>query len=90
MDILREAKLMGVEPDAKDALGKTAKQSGTDDVRIAFTTLMDSISATPQPEIDDDSLLKSSMMLFSSANLHDRRQKGKDVILKGWRYSFFN
>ena len=61
MDILREAKLMGVEPDAKDALGKTAKQSGTDDVRIAFTTLMDSISATPQPEIDD-SILKSSMM----------------------------
>ena len=65
MDILREAKLMGVEPDARDALGKTAreyfkercdKQNCTDDVNIAFATLMNSVSANQRPQVDDDSL----------------------------------
>ena len=64
MNILREAKLMGVERDARDALDKTAreyfeerceKKSCTDDVKIAFTTLMDSISASQPPQVDDDS-----------------------------------
>ena len=65
MDILREAQLMGVEADAQDAQDKTAreyfeerchKQSCTDELKVAFTTLMDSISANQQPEIEDDSL----------------------------------
>ena len=65
LDILREAKLLGVEPDARDTLDKTAreyfeerceKQSCKDDVQMAFTTLMDSISASQRPQVEDDSL----------------------------------
>ena len=65
MDILRGAKLMGVELDARDALGKTAREyfeercemeNCRDDVRIAFTTLVDSVSANQRPQVDDDSL----------------------------------
>ena len=65
MNMLGGAKLMGVESDARDALGKTAleyfeerceKQSCRDDVRTAFTRLMDSIPANQRPQVEDDSL----------------------------------
>lgn len=65
MDILRGANLKGVESDARDALGMTAreyfdercdKKGCTDDTKVAFTALMDSISANQRPQVEDESL----------------------------------
>lgn len=65
MDILRRAKLKGVESDARDTLGMTAREyfdkrsdenSCTDDMKVAFTALMDSISANQRPQGEDDLL----------------------------------
>ena len=65
MDILRGATLIGVDSDAKDAVGKSAweyfeerceKKGCTGDVKMAFTTLMECISANQRAQADDDSL----------------------------------
>ena len=54
MNNLKRARLMEVDPEARDSLGKTAseyfeqryeKQSASDAIKDAFTTLIDTISA---------------------------------------------
>ena len=58
MNILSHKKLTGVDPAAKDSLGKTAREyfeersdeSAADAVEDAFTTLLDTISAKTAPQ----------------------------------------
>ena len=64
MDIIRQAMLMEIDPETKDAQGKTArdhfeercKGRVPDAVKDAFTTLIDSSSARQRPQDDDESL----------------------------------
>ena len=58
MNILSHKRLTGVDPGAKDSLGKTAREyfderseeSAADAVKDAFTTLLDTISASRAPQ----------------------------------------
>ena len=50
MDILRHARLVKVDPEARDAMGKSAWEY----LKDAFTMLIDSISARQRPQEDDE------------------------------------
>ena len=77
MDILSQARLIRVDPEAQDSLDKTAReyfeerseQSAPDSVKDAFATLLDTVSARSGSQEDDWTVLVSVIQTFLGVSM---------------------